>query len=445
MDYNFKRLNNKDLVIGKVVDVRKDEIELDVDSFAPGILKKEEFISADVDLRQLVKKGDKLECVVINVVNGDEQVINLTRKPLIKKENLNKIKELYENGEIFTVSNLKEIKGGYITSYLDYSLFMPQSQYVEGYNDVKIIEFDDVKKKFIISSKVITKQIAEENKNKEYDLIKVGEIMHGKVVRLEPYGAFVRFDYNQALIRISQITYEHITLPNEALSLGEEIAVKIIKKDNGRIEASRKALLKSPFEIYTESHKKGDIIKGKAIQKLSFGILVELEKNVTGLLHESEYAWNPKSNFKDYIKLGDELELMIINIDPKNEKIGLSKKAIEDNPWKRVEAKKGDIVECIVTDIIPGKGVNVTTLGIDAFVAANELSSEKISKIEDSFNVSDTFKAIVVDIDTQKWYINLSVKKYEEMLEKQEFEKYMNNQDNEEKVTLKDLFKDVLK
>ena len=144
------------------------------------------------------------------------------------------------------------------------------------------------------------------------------------------------------------------------------------------------------------------------------------------------------------LDVGEEIISSIMNI-LKNEKISLSKKAIEDNPWKRVTAKKGDTVECKVEGINPGKGVNVSTCGIDAFVSINELSNDKITKIEDFLNVGDTFKALVVDIDASKWYINLSAKKYQEMLEKQEFEKYMSNSNEEDHVTLKDLFQDILK
>lgn len=441
---SFKRINNGDLIQGVVIDIRDNEIELDLNSYVSGIILKEDFSFDDAPLYKQVKKGDTILAKVKKVVNNDEQIAYLTCIPLIKKNNLEKIKAIYDNNETFSPKIKREVKGGYIYEYLGYELFMPVSQYVEGF-DAKIIEFDQEKNKIVISNKVIKKAIDEDNKSKEYDLINVGDVINAEIIEIMPYGILVKAKHNTALVRISQLTYDFIKNPSDVVKKGEKIDVKVIKKENGKIEASRKALLKSPFELYKDAHKVGDTVKGVVKQKLPFGIIITLDKNVDGLLHESEYAWNPKSNFKDYIKLDDELELMIISIDGKNEKISLSKKAIEDNPWKRVTAKKGDTVECKVEGINPGKGVNVSTCGIDAFVSINELSNDKITKIEDFLNVGDTFKALVVDIDASKWYINLSAKKYQEMLEKQEFEKYMSNSNEEDHVTLKDLFQDILK
>lgn len=437
--YDFKRINNGDIVEGVVVLINDQEIVLDLNSYVTGIIKKNDYSFNESDFKN-VKKNDKIKAIVVKVDNGEEQVAYLTRKPLIKRENLEKIKELFDSSKAFKPKKIKDVKGGAIYSYLGIEMFMPISQEALGY-DSKIIEYTN--DKIVISSKAVKKEIEDEEKSKEYNLINVGDNLKGNVIEILPYGLLVKFKYNVALIKISELTYDFIKNPSEVAKKNDEIEVKIIKKENGKLEASRKALLKSPFEIYKEKNSVGSKVSGKVIQKLPFGIVIELAKNVRGLLHESEYAWNPKSNFKDYIKINDELELMIIGYG--NNKISLSKKALEDNPWKRVKAKKGDVVDCVVEEIESGKGIKVSTLGIEAFIGIKDLGIEKNSKIEDTYNVSDTFKALVVDVDAAKWYINLSVNRYQELLEKEEFEKYMNNNSDEEKVTLKDLFGNILK
>ncbi len=175
--------------------------------------------------------------------------------------------------------------------------------------------------------------------------------------------------------------------------------------------------------------------------------IVELAKNVTALIHKNEFSWNPNDNSMASYKIGDTLEAAIISLDVKQKRIGLSKRVLIDNPWSRVTAKVGQLTDVKITEVIQGKGVNVEAFGVDGFISKNDLVfTEKQTKIEDAYQVGDELKAVVVQVNPKFWELKLSVKKHVDETERVQFEQYMETQqDVEEKISLGDMFKDILK
>lgn len=459
-DYNFNEIKVGDVLTGIVTEVEQNKITLNVNSYVEATMYLNAYANAGLEsFVGLVNVGDEIKGKVMKISNDEYQYILLSRLPLLEKENFNKLIEAYKNSANIKAKIVKTNSKGYVLRSNGIELFMPFGQLtledetedakinaIGNEIDVRITDMDEKKKRFIASRKVILKETLNETKAKEYDSINVNDVIKGEVIRLEPYGAFIKFGANQALLRISNISYHHVNNIREVIAMGEEIEVKIIKKENGKLECSRKALLKTPFEDYCSKHTKGEKVVGKVINKLPFGILLELEEDVVGLLHQSEFAWNPKDNFADYIKIGQEFEVAIKGFDNKKQNISLSKKALEDNPWSRVNVNKGDTVEAEIINIIPGKGVDVTTCGIETFIPLVELSKEKITKIEDTYTLGEKLEAIVIDVFTDRWEMKLSVKKFEEIKEKKQFEEYMNKeQENVSSITLGDRFKDLLK
>ena len=164
-------------------------------------------------------------------------------------------------------------------------------------------------------------------------------------------------------------------------------------------------------------------------------------ENVTGLLHKSEFSWNPHDNLQSSVKIGDELEMAIISIDVEKKKISLSIKALIDNPWGRVEAHAGDVIDCKVTEVTP-KGLKIEALGVDGFVPSNEITlASGSNKLSDYYNAGDTFKAIIKKVDPKSWVLIASLKKLQEVMERKEYEKFMNNDTEEDPITIGDTFK----
>ena len=195
--------------------------------------------------------------------------------------------------------------------------------------------------------------------------------------------------------------------------------------------------------MYAEAHKVSDTVSGKVLQKLPFGIILELDKDVTGLLHKNEFSWNPNDNFESYVKIGDVLKLAITKIDTKAKKISLSKKALEDNPWARVDAKVGDLVDYKVTEV-KQNGLVVETLGVDGFIPASEATIENKNDLSSYYSVGDEGKAYIIDIKPAEWRLRLSIRKYLKEEERKSYEKYLDNND-EPLTTIGENYADILK
>ncbi|CCV64304.1 Small subunit ribosomal protein S1 [Alteracholeplasma palmae J233] len=452
------------IIEAPVVKVDKNVIYLDVQYITEGTIYLNEYdLPAPETFKGLVKVGDIVRAKIMKISEGDDSTqILLSRLPLIKEEKLQTIEEDFKKQNVISTKVKDVLEKGLVLNYHGYELFLPYSlmdfDLTEKKDtlkntklDVVIAEFKEKPRlKLIATRKPIYEQARQEAYEKrqelrqeELDKIQTGDVLTGTVEKLESHAASIKFDHVMGMLRISQISHFRIENINEVLKVGQEVTVKVIKKEGNRLDLSMKALLKTPFENYVLENKKGQTVKGTVVQKLPFGIIVEVAKDVKGLLHKSEYAWNPADNFDSYIKIGDEIEVVILNVDKKQERLQLSKKALENNPWKDISLKRGDEVEVIVTEITKD-GLKVGYEGIDGLIPTNELAMEKVNP-DEAFNVNDRVKAIVTDFNKNQWILTLSIKKLEEALEKASYEKYLNEDEELENITLGDLFEDFKK
>ncbi|HBY64860.1 MAG TPA: hypothetical protein DEG42_00415, partial [Acholeplasmataceae bacterium] len=161
-------------------------------------------------------------------------------------------------------------------------------------------------------------------------------------------------------------------------------------------------------------------------------------------LHKNEFSWNPNDNFENYVKIGDPITLSIIQLEPKKERIALSKKSLEDNPWKNVTVKRGDIVKAKVT-AVSKEGLKVSVQGVEGEIPFNELSNEKIGKPEDYFAAGDEVQAIIIEVSKDTWVLKLSIRRVLEKAERASYEQYLENDDKNQNQTIGDLFSKDLK
>ena len=340
---------------------------------------------------------------------------------------------LKEEDKVITVSVQSEVDGnkGFICKYNGIQVFMPKSQAgdakVSTNVQVKIIEIDKAKKKVVVSHKVVEQEEYKVARDKEYSEINVGDVLTGKIIRVEKYGALVKFNYVTGLLKVSDVSHEFIDITKE-LHVNDTIEVKVITKANDKLELSRKALVKSNFELFSEGHHVGDTIKGTVANKLPAGLLIEVAPKVKGLLHRSEFSHNPNDNYASVVKIGDEVEVAIIDLDVEKERIALSRKALMDNPWSRVEAKLGDITEITVNEIV-SKGLRVTAFGVDGFVPISEATSERVDDLTKYFNVGDKAEAEVIEINPKEWKLRLSIRRPLKAKERAEYQKFMNSEE----------------
>lgn len=460
----FKLLKVGQIVEGTVIKVEENTIYLDIQDRTEGKIHLDNYDRpAPETFIGFVKEGQKVKAKVQKITDEPAQIL-LSRLPLLIEEKFEKVQALVESGETVKAKVRQVLDKGLVLSYLDQEVFLPYSlldydlvkekESLKGKTlDIQIIEATQKgrSKRIVASRKAIfekERQAAYEKRiqarQDELEQINTGDVVKGIVDKIEPHAATIRFEHVVGLLRISQVSHYRIDKIDDVLNLGDEIEVKVIKKEGNRLDLSMKALQKTPYEAFYETSKVGSTVTGKVFQKLPFGIIVEVAKDVRGLLHKNEFSWNPNDNFESYVKIGDDITLAIIQLDPKKERIALSKKALEDNPWKNVTVKRGDLVKAIVQEVTRD-GLLVQVQGVDAIIPNNELSNEKIGKPEDLFAKGDEVEALIIEANKDTWSMKLSIRRILEQQERASFEQYLEDDEKDQGTTLGDLFEDTLK
>lgn len=462
MEFNMLKVGQ--IVEGTVVKIEHNTIYLDVQYTTEGKIHLDNYDKPAPDtFIGLIKDGQKIKAKVQKITDEPSQIL-LSRLPLLIEEKFDQIAAIAESGETVKAKVRKILDKGLILNYLSNEVFLPYSlldydllkdkEALQGKTlEIQIIEATRKgrSKRIVGSRKVVFERERQEayearlkDRQAELETINTGDVIKGVVDKIEKHAATVRFEHVVGLLRISQVSHHRIEKIEDVLELNQEVEVKVIKKEGNRLDLSMKALEDTPYEKFYQAHKVGDTVTGTVFQKLPFGIIVEVSKDVRGLLHKNEFSWNPNDNFESFVKIGDEITLAIVQMDPKKERIALSKKSLEDNPWKNFTKKRGDVVQAIVTTVTKD-GLEVEVQGAKGFIHVSELSNERIGKPEDYFAVGDEVKALIVEAKRDQWELKLSIRRVLEKAERASYEQYLEEGQEAETTTIGDLFADDFK
>ena len=453
------------IVEGTVIKVEENTVYVDLNAMTEGKIHLDNYAKpAPQSFIGLISVGDVLKARIQKITDEPSQIL-LSRLPILEEEAFTKLEEAVKNETVLTATVKKvEDKGLLIQidmfeaflpySHLDFDLAKNKAQLRGQKLEVQLIEATKRGRfqKIVASRKLIfekARQDAYEARLKaredELSTIKTGDILKGVVDKIEAYAATVKFQHVAGLLRISQVSHYRIDRLEDVLEIGQEVDVKVIKKEGNRLDLSIKALLPTPYETYASNHHKAETVEGVVVQKLPFGIIIELDRDVRGLLHQSEYSWNPNDNYDAYVKIGETIPVAILSIDVKKEKIALSRRALLDNPWKNVTVSKGEVIQVPITGIERNM-ILVNVQGADGIIKQDELSIERVSKIDELFSVGDVVEAIVLVADKQTWTMELSIKRVKEKELRADFEKFMEQEKVDDSGTkLGELFEDKFK
>ena len=445
---DFGKVKSGDIITGTVESIVDDKTAyVDIQAFTEGTLHLDHFTRDKnvTSLKDVLKVGQKIK---VKVTSVKEENIYLSCLDIVDDKVIDEIRTAFIECTPIEVTVNSEVNGkGYVASYKGLRVFLPKSQASKDVELnksllVKITAFEEKGERtnVIISRREVENEEYKENREKEIESINLGDVLEGTVAKIEKYGAVIKFNYATGLLLLNQISHKFIDI-NKELEVGQKIEVKVIKKENGKLELSRKALIDSPFVTYTKEHKVSDKVTGKLVNKLPYGLLLELAEDVTGLLHSTEYSHNPNDNYANCVKIGDMIDVAIIKIDEAKERISLSRKALMDNPWDKVEAKVGDVTKVKITEVNE-KGLKVEAFGVDGYIPSSEATKEK-ADLNSLFAVGDIYDAVVLEVKPKEWRLKLSIKKIQVAKEREEFEKYMTS--DESSVTLGDQVADELK
>lgn len=336
-----------DIVDVEVLDVEDGQIDVGVvNAGVEGVITRREYTSdRNTDLHDLVKPGDKFKALVLRRAGGDKEngefFFSVTR--LKEREAYDKLQKDFEEGNAIEGTVTSSVRGGLLVDvgtrgFLPASLISNRyvsdlKPYIGKTMKLKITEIDPNKNRLILSHKDLVEEEREEAFDKVASQLVVGDVIEGKVSRLTNFGAFIDVGGVDGLVHISEISYKHVDKPSDVLKAGQDVKVKVIGIDNDRhrISLSIKQTEPSPFEQATADLNEGDIFEGEVKSLTNFGAFVEVADGIQGLVHVSEISNKHVDKPSDVLKVGQDVKVKVLNIDPSDRRISLSIKAADSN------------------------------------------------------------------------------------------------------------------
>ena len=339
LEESLKTIRNGEVVEGTVIDVKPDEIILNIGYKSDGIITRNEYTNEpNVDLTTVVKVGDTLEAKVIKVNDGEGQVL-LSYKRLAAEKGSKRLEEAYENQEILKAKVSQVLAGGVCVIVDETRVFIPASLVSDTYEkdltkfkdqeiEFVITEFDPRKRRIIGNRKTLLVAKKAELQKELFSKIKVGDVIEGTVKNVTDFGAFIDLGGVDGLLHISEMSWGRVENPKKVFTVGQQVRVFIKSINDTKIALSMKFEDENPWNGAAEKYAVGNVVKGKVARMTDFGAFVELDPGVDALLHVSQISHEHVEKPSDVLKIGQEVEAKIVDFNEADKKISLSIKAL---------------------------------------------------------------------------------------------------------------------
>lgn len=359
LEESFKTIRNGEVVEGTVINVKPDEIAVDIGYKSDGIIHRSEYTNeSNVDLTQLVSVGDKIDAMVIKVNDGEGQVA-LSYKRLAAEKGNKRLEEAFENHEVLTAKVAQVLNGGLSVVIDEAKIFIPASLVSDTYEkdlnkyngqeiSFVITEFNPRRRRIIGDRKQLL--VAEKEKLAEelFARIHVGDVVEGTVKNVTDFGAFIDLGGADGLLHISEMSWGRVENPKKVFHVGDQVKVFIKDINDKKIALSMKFDDENPWKDASERFAVGTIVTGKVARMTDFGAFVELAPGVDALLHVSQIAKEHIDKPSDVLSVGQEVEAKIVEFREEDKKTSLSMKALLATPE---EDKAADDAEFADVDI----------------------------------------------------------------------------------------------
>ena len=412
------------VVKGKVVAIEKDLAVIDVGAKTEGRVALKEFATPGRDAD--IKVGDEVEVYLERIENALGEAV-LSREKARREESCVRLEESFAKNEKVTGVIFNQVKGGFTVDLDGAVAFLPRSQVdIRPVRDVtplmhnsqpfQILKMDKRRGNIVVSRRTVLEETRAEQRSELVQSLEEGQVIDGVVKNITDYGAFVDLGGIDGLLHVTDIAWRRINHPTEVLSIGQTVKVQIIRvnHETHRISLGMKQLEADPWEGIEAKYPVGVKFKGRVTNITDYGAFVELEPGIEGLIHVSEMSWTKKNVHPGKIvSTSQEVEVMILEVDPVKRRISLGLKQTLANPWETFAAKypQGSVVE--------GEVKNKTEFGlfigldgeVDGMVHLSDLDWNRPGEqaIED-YNRGDMVKAQVLDVDVEKERISLGIK-----------------------------------
>ena len=412
-------------VEGTVTEINKREVIVNIGYKSEGVIPATEF-RYDADL----KVGDKVEVYVESVEDKGGQLL-LSHKKARQLKSWDRVNEAMENDEIIKGYVKCRTKGGMIVDVFGIEAFLPGSQidvkpirdydvYVDKTMEFKVVKINQEYRNVVVSHKALIEAELEAQKQVIMSKLEKGQILEGVVKNITSYGVFIDLGGVDGLIHITDLSWGRVSHPEEVVSLDQKLQVVIIDFDEAkkRIALGLKQLTPHPWEALDANLNVGDTVKGKVVVMADYGAFIEIAPGVEGLIHVSEMSWSQHlRSAQDFMKVGDEVEAVILTLDREERKMSLGIKQLSTDPWEAIETKYPVGTKCTA------KVRNFTNFGvfveieegIDGLIHISDLSWTKKVKHPGEFTqVGADIEVVVLEIDKENRRLSLGHKQLEE-------------------------------
>lgn len=412
------------IVPGKVLRIQDDEVLIDIGYKSEGLVDGDEFLDLDE-----VNVGDDVE-VLLESLENEHGMVVLSKKKAEQQRKWDHIVNECEEGSVVEGTIIRAIKGGFIVD-IGADAFLPGSQvdvvpvrntdeYMGRTIDVKILKINKERKNIVVSRREIIEETRREQKLKLLGEIKVGQLRKGSVKNITDFGAFVDLDGIDGLLHVTDMSWGRINHPSEMVKVGDEVEVMILDIDleKERISLGLKQTQSNPWEDIDARYPIGTRVHGKVVSLAPYGAFVEIEEGVEGLVHVSEISWTKRiQRASDVLKVGEEVDAVVLSINTEEKKISLGMRQTEDNPWEVAAVKYP------IGSVVRGKVRNFTSYGafveieegVDGMIHVSDMSwTRKINHPSELLKKGEEVETVVLEIDANNQRISLGLKQAQE-------------------------------
>ena len=412
------------VIQGVVVSIDSDWVTVDTGLKSEGIVDRAEFLN---DQRELeVQVGDTVDVVVEALDNGMGQTV-LSREKAKRAETWTKLEKIFEDGEIVTGVISGKVKGGFTVDIGPVRAFLPGSlvdtrpirdtTHLEGKElEFKVIKLDAKRNNVVVSRRAVMEAESSADREALLAQLEEGQTVTGTIKNLTDYGAFVDLGGIDGLLHITDMAWKRIKHPSEVVEVGQEVTVKVLKfdRERNRVSLGLKQLGEDPWLAIMNRYPKGSIVKARVTNLTDYGCFAEIAEGVEGLVHVSEMDHTNKNiHPSKVVQIGDEVDVMVLEVDEERRRISLGIKQTRANPWEEFakDHDKGEKVSGTIKSItdfgifigLPG--------GIDGLVHLSDISwNEQGEEAIRRYKKGDTVEAVILSVDAEGNRISLGIK-----------------------------------
>jgi len=411
------------IVDGKVINITDKCVFVDIGFKSEGMISKDEF-------QEMPSINESIKVYIKSFEDSKGNFI-LSKQKADFEIKWNEIREIFDNDGLIKGKIIKRIKGGMVVELGVVQGFLPGSQieiysvtdfdkYIDMECDFKIVKFNEIRKNIVLSRKELLNDEMTEKRQEILAQMEVGMVLEGVVKNITEFGAFIDLGGIDGLLHITDITWGRINHPSEKIKLGERVEVKVIDFDvkNVKISLGMKQLQADPWKDIDGKYSVGSKVTGKVVNLMNYGLFLQLEEGIEGLIHISEMSWTKHIKHpSDIYEINDEIEATVISLDKEKKKVALGIKQLLENPWETIENKYpiDSIHKGIVKHFTQYGAFIELEEGIDGLLHISDISWTKVVKHpSESFSIGDEIDVKILEVSSEDRKLGVGTKQLQD-------------------------------